>query len=232
LIKLVKKGEIKKLYTIEQLHNLTNKPKINEISLQLLLQYCACYLEPFEFQYILNDEQSTTIKLRFPQVNFAHLLGVETVAKKSGMKEKDRKRFRGQGAYDDISTGELTFELLKNLNKTIFKSIKDKLIFFYQVPHLAMSAQIIFNFTKVDDSNIECELLIYNTMHGICVHLGLEKEDSGQFYIPRTFLIERNMGTKFIDAQKEEDKNEIIYINKILISDGTTIETTFTHECI
>lgn len=49
MIVLVKKGEIKKLHIIGQLYNLTNKPKINEISLQLLLQYCAHYLEPFEF---------------------------------------------------------------------------------------------------------------------------------------------------------------------------------------
>lgn len=218
------------MYTIEQLHNLTNKPKINEINLQLLLQYCAHYLEPFEFQYILDDERSTTIKLRFPQVNFAHLLGIETVAKRGGVKEKDRKKYKGQHAYDDISTGKLTFELLKSLNKTVFNSIKDKLIFFYQIPHLAISAQIIFKFTQVDGSNIECELLIYNTMHGVCVHLGLEKENSGQFYIPRTFLIERNSGTKFIDAQKEDDKNKILYINKILISDGTTVDTTLKHE--
>lgn len=210
------------MHTINELYNLEEKPKINEISLEILQQYSATYLEPYEFRFILNDATSTVINLRFPQNRFPHLLGTETVAKKGRV---DRINFKGQRAYDRIKSGELTFETLKNIHKPTFKSLKDKLIYFYQIPHLVMSTEVIFKFTKVSGSNIECELLIYTEMHGVIAHLGLEKENSGSFYIARTFIIERNLGTKYIDAQLEEEKKDILCIQQSSLSNGSILKT-------
>lgn len=203
--------------TIEQLYTLEKKPKINEINLKLLLEYWIHYLQPFEIQYTIEDEDSTVISLRFPAKNFAHLLGTETIAQSGGVKNEDLKNYKGQSAYDSILANTLTFESLKSLNKSIFKSVKDKFLYFYQMPHLVEAANEIINFTKVPGSYIECELLIYNAMHGVYVHLGLEKESSGQFYIPRTFLIERNLGTKYLDAQTDDKKRNIVNVNKITL---------------
>lgn len=210
------------MHTISDLYNLQEKPKINEISLEILQQYSATYLEPYEFRFILNDEASTVINLRFPQDRLPHLLGTETVAKKGRV---NRLNFKGQKAYDRIKSGKLTFETLKNIHKSTFKSLKDKLIYFYQIPHLVMSTDVIFKYTKVSGSHIECELLIYTKMHGVIAHLGLEKEDSGSFYIARTFLIERNLGTKIIDAQQEEDKKDILCIQQVLLSNCSILKT-------
>lgn len=207
----------KHLYTVEELHNLEKKPKIDQINLKLLLEYWIQYLEPFEFQYVLEDEGSSVISLRFPSENFAHLLGVETIAKRGGIKYPDTKKYKGQQAYDCILDENLTFESLKSLNKTIFKSVKDKFLYFYQIPYLVEAASEIINFSKTPGSLIECELLIYNDMHGVYVHLGLEKEDSGQFYIPRTFLIERNLGKKYIDVVNTEENKKIKEIKKITL---------------
>lgn len=214
------------LYTINQLYELKEKPKINEISLKILQEYSLSYLEPYEFRFLLDDENSTMINLRFPQDRIPHLFGVETVAKKGGIPQRDLGNFRGQTAYNRIEIGDLTFDILKSIHKPTFKSIKDKLIYFYQLPHLVMSSKIVFNFTKVEGSNIECELLMYNEMHGVYAHLGLEKETSGVFYIARTFFIERNLGSKFIDAQKEKDKNIISSIHKVSLSNGLILATT------
>lgn len=210
------------MHTISELYNLEEKPKIDEISLEILQQYSATYLEPYEFRFILNDEASTVINLRFPQASLPHLLGTETVAKNGRV---NRFKFKGQRAYDRIKNGELTFETLKSIHKSTFKSLKDKLIYFYQIPHLVMSTEVIFKFTKVSGSNIECELLIYTKMHGVIAHLGLEKEDSGIFYIARTFLIERNLGTKYIDAQQEEDKKDILCIQQVSLSNCSILKT-------
>ncbi|MEK5209857.1 PBECR4 domain-containing protein [Psychrobacillus sp. FSL H8-0510] len=203
--------------TIEKLYTLDKKPKINEINLKLLIEYWIKYLQPFEIQYTLDDVESNVISLRFPAENFAHLLGIETIAKRGGVKYQDLKSYRGQEAYNSILANTLTFDSLKSLNSTIFKSVKDKFIYFYQLPHLVVAAKEIINFTKVPGSYIECELLIYNAMHDVYVHLGLEKESSGQFYIPRTFLIERNLGTKYLDAQTEDKKRNILNINKVTL---------------
>lgn len=207
----------KQLYTVEELHNLEKKPKIDQINLKILLEYWIQYLQPFEFQYMLEDENSSAISLRFPSENFAHLLGVETIAKRGGVKYPDTKKYKGQQAYDSILAETLTFESLKSLNKTIFKSVKDKFLYFYQIPYLVEEASEIINFSKTPGSLIECELLIYNDMHGVYVHLGLEKEDSGQFYIPRTFLIERNLGKKYIDVVNTDENKKIKEINKITL---------------
>lgn len=217
-IKFSKKGlgEIN-LYTIEQLHGLDQKPKIDEINLKILLEYWTYYLQPFEMQYLLDDEDSSLISLRFPSDRFAHLLGVETIAKKGRVKYSDLKQYRGQRAYDAILDETLTFESLKSLNKPAFKSVKDKYLYFYQIPYLVEEATEIINFSKTLDSLIQCELLIYNGMHGVYVHLGLEKEASGQFYIPRTFLIERNLGKKYIDATIDDKNKQIKKITKVTL---------------
>lgn len=66
-----------------------------------------------------------------------------------------------------------------------------------------------YTITQNDESkvmpptNIDCELLFYSTYDNAMIHLGLEKEDDGDFYFPRTFFVEK--------LSKPEDKD--IYID-------------------
>ena len=143
------------LYTIDELYKLEDKPKINEINLKI-----------FKFTVLGPDKQIREIPLRFPQDRLPHLLGIETVAKNGGIPERDLKNFKGQTAYDRIDD-DLTFETLKSIHKPTFKSLKDKLIFFYQIPHLIFSTDAVFKFTKVEGSKIECDLFIFSAMHGV-----------------------------------------------------------------
>lgn len=54
-----------------QLNRLTTKPRINDISLELLREYYETFLHPFEFHYTVNDSlDQDNIKLRFDKENF------------------------------------------------------------------------------------------------------------------------------------------------------------------
>lgn len=209
------------MYNVQQLYNLTQKPFIDKISLQLLQEYYETYLNPFSFCYTVSD--GNTIELRFLERNFPHLCGLETVAKKRYSKDSMLKRYRGDQGYNRIKSGEIDFQHLKNLHKKTFLSLKDKLLFFYQIPHIITSPSAIFRYKKVTGSNIQCEILIYDLLHGVCSHIGIEKDSSGLFYIPRTFFIERNSGMKFIKDQ--DDQLNLIKIEQIEISSGTVIKT-------
>jgi hypothetical protein len=79
---------------------------------------------------------------------------------------------------------------LRSLHNPTVKSIENKMIFFYQIPHIIESPEMVVKYKKIAGSNIECEFLIFELKHGLCLHLGIEKDDSGLFYIPRTFFVQ------------------------------------------
>lgn len=60
-------------------------------------------------------------------------------------------------------------------------------------------------YQKVWNSNIVCELIVYNVFDDAYVHLGIEKEDHGRSYYPRSFWMERktqaHSGDRFIKDQ-------------------------------
>lgn len=187
--------------------------------MKLLQEYYEAYLKPFKFVYKLSD--GNIIDLRFNKKSFPHLVGTETIAKKKYKNDSMLRRYRGEWGYRRIKKEELNFTELKNISSSGFKSIKDKLLFFYQIPHIILSPEAIFRYKKVNGSNIECEILIYDLMHGVCSHLGIEKDDSGQFYVPRTFLIERNNGLKFV--QDQDDEIVVDKIEQVELSNNTVI---------
>ncbi|UOR14176.1 PBECR4 domain-containing protein [Halobacillus amylolyticus] len=193
---------------VKGLHKLSEKPNISKISMKLLLEYYEEYLKPYSFTYELEDGQ--VIDLNFEKEHFCHLIGVETVAKNVYRNEAVLKRYKGELGYRRIDDGEITFQHLKNLKhrrsgKSKFKSIKDKLIFFYLIPHALESSEVILEY-KIIHNAIKCKMLIYDITHGVCVNIGVdEDEDTPGYHFMRTFLIERitqnNDGLKFVSGQ-------------------------------
>lgn len=205
------------MHSIEDLYNLTEKPILSKISLKLLQEYYKEYLMPYKFTYSLNNNQK--INLVFNDSNFCHLLGIETVAEaKFGKNRKLTSKYRGVTGYKNISNQNITFKTLKGLSPVKFKSIKDKLIFFYLLPHLLESSKLFIEY-KHDPSVsfVQCKFLIYDMLHGSMIHLGIEIENGTNFF-PRTFLIERitqfNDGTRFINNQNDEIEVQEITITK------------------
>lgn len=65
------------MYSAADLNNLTIKPKINDITLEVLREFYEMFLYPFIFTHTVTaNNRSRKIKLAFNTRNFYHLLGV------------------------------------------------------------------------------------------------------------------------------------------------------------
>ncbi|MFJ7932644.1 PBECR4 domain-containing protein [Peribacillus sp. NPDC096448] len=210
------------MHNVTDLYNLSQKPLMGKISLELLMDYYEEYLRPFKVCYQLSDGNS--IDLIFDRKRFAHLVGIETIAKTKYKGNRMLEGYRGEKAYKSIKKGQIDFAHLRNIgSRSVFNSMKNKWLFFYQLPHIILSPEAIFRYKKVSGSNIQCEILIYDLMHGVCAHLGIEKDSSGKFYIPRTFFIEKNNGLKFV--QDQDDEITVNVIDKIDRSNNALVLT-------
>ncbi|MGG0825163.1 PBECR4 domain-containing protein [Paenibacillus turicensis] len=198
----------------ETLFKLTSKPRIDQISLKLLQQYYEQYLEPYIFIFRLDNGE--TIHLEFHKKHLCHLLGIERIAKGS-VKSKDLHKYSGIEGFRNIQNGIITKEHLKRLNKGKFNSAKDKLIFFYLLPSIIDSPQILLDFVARDvHSLIQAKLLAYVSTEQAYVHLGIDQDHINMRFFPRTYLIERitqtSDGTKFI---KDQSPLKVVKTDKV-----------------
>ena len=98
--------------------------------------YYRKFLNPFIYQYdITENEKQSSIQLRFDEENFCHLLGIESIVKYS-VSKKEIHHYKGQGGWDYIQNTGLCFNDLKRMNKSKFKSIKAKFVYFYLMPDI------------------------------------------------------------------------------------------------
>ena len=186
------------MYNCEELFNLVQKPRINDISLNLLCEYYKKHLLPFKFKYVL-DGAGKDVVLEFKKENFCHLLGIDSIAKKSVSKNK-LSDYRGVSGFSNIEDNSITFTHLKIMNKKKFKDVKAKFVYFYLLPKLVTKPFAV----KFENSNvfpptsIECEILFYSKVanDNAIIHLGIEKKENG-YYFPRTFFVEKVSEEKY-----------------------------------
>lgn len=195
------------IFTLDELHSAQNNPKINSISLELLREFYKVFLSPNIYKFTFtSDNKIHEIELRFPIENFCHLVGLETIVRKN-VPYSQLKQYKGLLGWENIKNEQITFKTLKNINKGRFNNGKSKMVFFYFLPQLLGSGCLLsFDQNKVDSTTrVECRLLFYDVFQNAYVHLGIEKKGENNFYIPRTFLVEKvtkqNKGTKFIKDQ-------------------------------
>ena len=194
------------MYSAIELKQLTIKPKINDISLEVLREFYEMFLYPFIYTYTITGKgPNKEVAIRFNAQNFCHLLGIETIAKKA-IKNSELYNYRGEKGWNNIKNGVIDIKHLKILNKKKFLSVKAKYVYFYLIPSL-LDNPLAVNYDKskvMPPTNIDCELLFYSTYDNAVIHLGIEKEKDGKFYFPRTFFVEK--------LRTPSDKN--IYIDK------------------
>lgn len=200
--------EIDLLYKAEELRGLEVKPRINDIDLNVLQEYYEMYLNPFIYQYDISDDKSiSSIELRFDEENFCHLMGIESIVRFS-VPKKDIHNFKGKDGWDNIKNIGLSFKDLKNYNKSKFKSVKAKFVYFYLVPEI-IEKPIAVEFKNEDvdpPTRIDCDILFYTQEENAVVHLGIKKDDDLGYYIPKTFFVEKlnDDGVDiYIDKQKK-----------------------------
>lgn len=215
------------MYTVKELYELTEKPNITVISLKLLQDYYETYLKPFKYTYHLGNGQ--IVELIFEEHRLCHLLGLETIAIGRFGKQNTRrtKPYRGMVGYQKIKDGTHTFSTLKGLSKKMYNSVKDKFIFFYLIPHIIESPEIVIDYIHDSSTRVQCKIMIFDRLHGVQVHLGIEIQSDGS-YFPRTFLIERltefTDGTRFTANQPNK-----IGVKKIEVSEVATGKILRTH---
>ncbi len=208
------------MYKAEELCGLSVKPKINDIDLNVLQDYYRKFLNPFIYQYdITEDEKQSSIQLRFDEENFCHLLGIESIVKYS-VSKKDIYNYKGQGGWDFIQSTGLSFNDLKKINKSKFKSIKAKFVYFYLIADIIENPVAVnFENKNVDPpTKIDCDILFYAKKENAVVHLGIKEDEALGYYIPKTFFVEkiRDDGADiYIDKQKKIiaiKKNRVIML--------------------
>lgn len=208
------------MYKAEELRGLSIKPKINDIELNVLQDYYSKFLNPFIYQYeITEDEKKNFIQLRFDEENFCHLLGIESIVKYS-VSKKEIHNYKGKGGWNFIQNKELSFNDLKKMNKSKFKSIKAKFVYFYLLPDI-IENPIAVNFRNESvhpPTKIDCDILFYTRNENAMIHLGIKQDKTLGYYIPKTFFVEK-IGADgidiYIDKQKEiiaTKKNRVIML--------------------
>ena len=208
------------MYKAEELRGLSIKPKINDIELNVLQDYYSKFLNPFIYQYeITEDEKKSFIQLRFDEENFCHLLGIESIVKYS-VSKKEIHNYKGKGGWNFIQNKELSFNDLKKMNKSKFKSIKAKFVYFYLLPDI-IENPVAVNFRNESvhpPTKIDCDILFYTKNESAIVHLGIKEDETLGYYIPKTFFVEKigeDGADVYIDKQKKifaTKKNRVIML--------------------
>ena len=199
------------MYRPEELFNLSIKPRINDISLSILQEYYNMFLFPFIYTYSITDNyEKKKIQLHFDDIAFCHLLGIESIAK-GHVKYNELSNYRGKKGWNNIKSGKINFQHLRDLNNKKFKNIKTKFVYFYLIPNLIEKPLAVkFDGNMVSPPvKIHCEILFYSSYNNSIVHLGIDKNKDDLFYYPRTFFVEK-LSSKNID--------DIYTINQIHIS--------------
>lgn len=185
------------MYSAVELSRLTRTPRINDITLEVLREYYEIYLYPFIYTYTITDtvtghEVNQKIDLRFNTWNFCHLLGIESIARRA-VKFSQLYNYRGQHGWNNIKNGIIDIKFLKQLNKKQFQNVKAKYVYFYLIPSLLEKPLAVkYDKNKVfPPTTIECEILFYSTYENAVIHLGISREEKEDYYIPRTFFIEK-----------------------------------------
>lgn len=182
---------------------LTVKPTLDQIDLIVLTDYYEKYLEPFQYEFELED--GNEIKLKFNRDNFCHLLGIHKPAEKKFGKGKPQiYSFKGMKGYMRIKDGTINKAMLKGLNKSAYNDMRSSLVNFYQIHRMLDNPQAVY-YTNVVNRINSVDILIYNQTINSYIHLGIVKKERQNYYSPSTFLIEsitaHSAGNKFIEGQ-------------------------------
>ncbi|AMO87250.1 hypothetical protein B857_01940 [Solibacillus isronensis B3W22] len=206
---------------IQDLFDLENNPRINDISLILLADFYKIYLNPYGYHYNIVDNsqekpKSYNIELRFDTENFCHLLAIEKIMKRVKNKE-EIKSFKSELGWQNVLNGTITLTSLREkATKGIFNSNKDKYIFFYLLPRIIEAPKgVLFDQERVEDgtTRINCEILFYDKYHNAMVHLGIKYDEELGYHIPQTFFVERVTANK--NGLKYVGNQQIITVTKI-----------------
>lgn len=210
------------MYSPYELKELTEKPRINDVSLESLRQYYEYYLNPFIYRYNVTyaDGNTKDLELRFDYENFCHLIGIESIVKKS-VSSSNLRDYKGLRGWENIKNGSLDIATLKKINKKQFMNVKAKYVYFYLIPNL-LTNPLAVNYDKskvIPYTSIESELIFYSQVENdtAIIHLGVECKTGASYRIPRTFFVEKVSSDLADIYVKNQEKIEVSIQNRIIL---------------
>lgn len=210
------------MYSPYELKELTEKPRINDVSLESLRQYYEYYLNLFIYRYNVTyaDGNTKDLELRFDYENFCHLLGIESIVKKS-VSSSNLRDYKGLRGWENIKNGSLDIATLKKINKKQFMNVKAKYVYFYLIPNL-LTNPLAVNYDKskvIPYTSIESELIFYSHVENdtAIIHLGVECKTGASYRIPRTFFVEKVSSDLADIYVKNQEKIEVSIQNRIIL---------------
>ena len=210
------------MYSPYELKELTEKPRINDVSLESLRQYYEYYLNLFIYRYNVTyaDGNTKDLELRFDYENFCHLLGIESIVKKS-VSSSNLRDYKGLRGWENIKNGSLDIATLKKINKKQFMNVKAKYVYFYLIPNL-LTNPLAVNYDKskvIPYTSIESELIFYSQVENdtAIIHLGVECKTGASYRIPRTFFVEKVSSDLADIYVKNQEKIEASIQNRIIL---------------
>lgn len=108
------------MYNAIELKNLKIKPKINDISLDVLREFYELFLYPFIYTYtIVRNDNSRTISLRFDIRNFAICLELN-LSQKKAVKYVGLHNYKGEDGWNNIKSGVLDIKQIYYVSQIEF----------------------------------------------------------------------------------------------------------------
>ncbi|MCM3636361.1 PBECR4 domain-containing protein [Sporosarcina luteola] len=183
--------------------SLLDPPTLDQIDLVLLIDYYEAYLAPYIYEFEL--ENGDIIELKFNVDNFCHLIGIHKPAeKKFGGNSYKVYNYKGSKGYRRIKNGEITKITLKNLNKSAYKAMRDKMVYFYLIHRLLETPKAVF-YTRPINNVKAVDIFFYEKNEKVFMHLGIIKHSKQNFFVPSTVIVERiteySKGDKYINGQ-------------------------------
>lgn len=178
------------MLTLLDLLTITRKPQMRDLEFSLLQEMYENCLMPYAYDFVLSNGER--VKLYFDPERFAHLLGLEKVAKRVTPNVRIHNQHKGWSAWHRMKNGKLSLSGFARFAGSHYDGkTKGKVIYFYSLPQLLESGNAIIRYVPFPASRLNCELLIFDKYDGSWVHVGLEKESNGEGYFPRSFFVER-----------------------------------------
>lgn len=171
-----------KMLTVTDLLTIVNKPNQSNVSLQTIQIFYEEHLCNRLFVFQTDSKDHPTIKIRFEEDNLCHLLGFQYILRPL----KDGTKYTGQPGYNLIKDGTVTFEYIKSTNNKRFKGQQDRMLYFpfvYQI--VSNPTAITFNKPEIQ---LDVEIIFYNQVHNVYLHLGLGKQVDTDYYYPKSFF--------------------------------------------
>lgn len=167
------------------------------------------------FVLVLSNKKE--INFRFFREDLCHLMGIQHVYGKS-------KAYLGKTGYERIQNEEIKLKSLKNVNKSGYSQIKERLQHFDEIYELVTQGDIVlYDILKVyPPTKIEADFCIHKDNTTYILHLFLKKELNNSLYAPISFVVKTCNDDNYKQFLKNQKYQKII--SRKIIEDSDLVK--------